>query len=198
MNADQSGSKQKWDERYGADDYVAPTEPAVFLVEKTTELTPGRALCLAAGSGRNAVFLASLGFEVTAVDVSPVGLQWCAQLAADRGVRLELVTADLNGYDMGCDRYDLLTIIHYHDPALFAGAQDAVKTGGHLLLQTFSVDHTGRDWGPRDPAHLARGADLLAAFAGWRLRHFEDGEVAAPEHGAGKSAAMVRLFAQKV
>lgn len=152
MNANQSGSKEKWDERYGADDYVAPAEPAPFLVEKTASLAPGRALCLAAGSGRNAVFLASQGFEVTAVDISPVGLRWCERLAAD-----------LDGYDMGRDSYDLVTIINYYDPALFPPARDAVKTGGHLLFQTFSVDHTGRDWGPRDAVHLARGADLLAA-----------------------------------
>ena len=68
------GSMQKWDARYGAHDYVTPTEPVPFLVEKCADLVPGRALCLAAGSGRNAVFLASIGFEVTAVDISGVGL----------------------------------------------------------------------------------------------------------------------------
>ena len=191
------GSMQKWDARYGAHDYVTPREPAPFLVERCADLVPGRALCLAAGSGRNAVFLASIGFEVTAVDISSVGLGRCEKLAAERQVQVELVVADLQEYEMGHEEYDLICIIHYHNPLLFPRVREAVKQGGHVLFQTFSIDHVGRDWGPRDPVHLARGADLLVAFASWRTRFFEDGEVQHPDQGEGRSAAMVRLFAQK-
>lgn len=84
-----------WDERYDGADYVYGTEPNEFLVSQIGQLPPGRVLCLAEGEGRNAVFLAEHGFAVTAVDQSAVGLAKAERLAAQRGVHIETVVADL-------------------------------------------------------------------------------------------------------
>ena len=190
-------AKQKWNDRYGAPDYEPDDDPVPFLIEVTERLTVGRALCLAAGCGRNAVFLAGRGFHVTAVDISERGLALCGRSARDRGVEVESVVADLNNYDMGRNAYDLITMLYYHEEGLYPGIRAALRPGGHFLFQTFSRDQLKRDWGPRDLDHLADGSRLLDAFGSWRIRHYEDSQIPAPEQGEGKTAAIVRLLAEK-
>ena len=87
-----------WDERYQGEDFVYGTEPNDFLRSQIDNLLPGRILCLAEGEGRNAVFLAEQGFTVTGVDQSSVGLAKAERLAAQRGVRIETLVADLAGF----------------------------------------------------------------------------------------------------
>ena len=84
-------AREKWDARYGADGYEPNEEPVPFLRERVGDLGSGSALCLAAGTGRNAVFLAERGFAVTAVDISPRGLAWACALAQRRGVEIDIV-----------------------------------------------------------------------------------------------------------
>jgi hypothetical protein len=87
-----------WDQRYSAEGYVYGTEPNGFLVAKADLLPAGAILCLGEGEGRNAVWLATQGYEVTAVDASGVGLHKARGLAAERGVRITTVHADLAAF----------------------------------------------------------------------------------------------------
>lgn len=82
-------AREKWQARYGAADYEADTEAETFLRERAVQWKKGEALCLAAGAGRNAVFLAECGFAVTAVDISAHGLAHCRRLARARGVEVQ-------------------------------------------------------------------------------------------------------------
>lgn len=75
-----------WDERYSDPDYVYGTEPNTFLVSVSGHIPRGQVLCLCEGEGRNGVYLAQEGCEVTAVDASAVGMQKAQQLAAERGL----------------------------------------------------------------------------------------------------------------
>ena len=84
-------------------------EPTAFLKEKLPLLTKGKALVLAMGEGRNAVYLAENGFEVTGVDISEVGIEKCERLAEERGVVVNSIVADLTDYDMGREQYNLIT-----------------------------------------------------------------------------------------
>ena len=190
-------ARLKWDSRYADPGYEVPREPLLFLEQRARLLEPGRALCLAAGSGRNALHLAALGFDVTAMDISPVGLGVCELQAKERCLQIELVVADLCNYEPEGDAYDLITMLHYNDPSLFPAIRRSVRKGGHFLFETFSVDHKGHGWGPSDPAHLAQPGDLLDAFASWRLRYFEDGDEDAPDRAPDAKAAIVRLGAQR-
>ena len=158
-------ARAKWEARYGAEDYAPDQEPVPFLCERVDTLPVGRALCLAAGSGRNAVFLAERGFAVTAVE------------------------ADLLSWDFGEGEYDLVTDFYYYEQALFPAIGRALKPGGHFVFQTFSVDQALRSTGPRNRAFMVESHELLAAFAGWRIRYFEDGVV--------EDQAVVRIVAQK-
>lgn len=191
---DQQAIKHKWDVRYAVEEPDDP-EPIPFVREVSASLQPCRALCLAAGSGRNAVFLAQQGFEVTAIDISPVGLGCCAALAHSRGVEVELIEADLLTYPF-VDQFGLVTMVYYNEPSLFPKLQDAVKPGGSFLFQTYSVHHANQDWGPSNPAFLADPKAVMEAFKHWRIRRFEDGDFQVA--GADlRTESIVRLLAQK-
>jgi 2-polyprenyl-3-methyl-5-hydroxy-6-metoxy-1,4-benzoquinol methylase len=94
-------TQNQWDERYRRVEYIYGKEPVRFLKKQVSTLGTGKALCLAAGEGRNAVFLAQQGFEVVAGDISSEGLKKCALLAQERDVEVKTEMADLATYDMG-------------------------------------------------------------------------------------------------
>lgn len=197
MNVEESSPGAKWEARYAAPDYQPDTDPEPFLVEKCGQMDPGRALCLAAGSGRNAVYLAERGWEVTAVDISARGLAWCRELVAHREVRLTIVQADLLNFDMGEENYDLITSFYYYQPELFPRVKGALRVGGQFILQTFSIDQGRFGGGPRNPAHLVEPNALLRAFDDFRVRHYEDVVSERLVRGGRQPAALVRLLAEK-
>ena len=94
-------TKARWDERYDRDMYIYGKEPAAFLIQKMDELKKGKVLVLAMGEGRNAVYLAQNGFDVTGVDISEVAIEKCNRLAKERNTTVNAVVADLTDYDMG-------------------------------------------------------------------------------------------------
>jgi SAM-dependent methyltransferase len=149
-----------WDDRYSSEDYLYGVEPNDFLVEQVAGIGPGRALCIAEGEGRNAVFLAGLGFEVTAVDQSVEGGRKTLALAAERGVEVEVVTCDLAEYDLGADRWDLIVSIFAHLPPavrtdVFMRLPRALAPGGTLILEAYRPEQASRDTGgPPDPERL--------------------------------------------
>jgi tellurite methyltransferase len=197
MSAEESSPREKWETRYAASDYQPDTDPQPFLVEKCGHTHPGRALCLAAGGGRNAVYLAERGWEVTAVDISTRGLAWCRELAACQKVRLNTLQADLLDFDMSEECYDLITSFYYYQPELFPRVKDALRPGGQFILETFSIDQIRCDGGPRNPAHLVAPNALLRSFADFRIRHYEDVVGERSVRGECQPAALVRLLAEK-
>jgi len=149
-----------WDGRYSSEDYLYGIEPNDFLTEQVAAIEPGRTLCIAEGEGRNAVYLAGLGFEVTAVDQSAEGGRKTLALAAERGVTVEVVTTDLATYDLGSDRWDLIVSIFAHLPPevrtdVFMRLPRALTPGGTLILEAYLPGQAERDTGgPPDPSRL--------------------------------------------
>ena len=164
-----------WDERYRGTELVWKAEPKRFVEQELAGLEPaGRAVDLAAGEGRNAVWLAERGWEVDAVDFSAVALEKAARLAADRGVRLRTVRADLMAWAPPEATYGLALIAYLHLPwdqmtRLLGQAAHAVRAGGTLLL----VGHDAANpehghGGPQDPRVLYTAeqvADLWRPYA---------------------------------
>jgi len=112
--------QQFWDQRYAVPGFVYGTEPNSFLVEHSRHVPAGgRVLCLADGEGRNGVWLARQGFDVTSVDVSPQGVDKVRRLAAQAGVALSAEVADVTTLDMGLARWDAIVSIFLHLPARF-------------------------------------------------------------------------------
>lgn len=131
-----------WDERYGADDYAYGTEPNGFLASVAERIPKGKVLCLAEGEGRNAVYLASLGYEVTAVDSSAVGMAKANKLAKERGVQIKTIVADLAQFDIERESWDGIVSIFCHVPPairepLHRKVVAGLKHGGVLVLEAY-------------------------------------------------------------
>lgn len=145
-----------WNERYREAGFAYGTEPNEFLVENAERYLPpgGEVLCLAEGEGRNAVYLATLGFRVTGVDGSSVGLEKARDLAARRGVSIDTVVADLADYDLGRARWDGVVSIWCHLPPplrrrVHGAVADALRPGGVLLLEAYTPEQlTFKTGGP--------------------------------------------------
>ena len=199
-NADeQQTAGEVWDKRFSVDRYLYGTEPVAFLEGNIHRLPKGKALCLAAGEGRNAVWLAGQGYDVTAMDASPKGLEKALALASERGVTIRTEVGDLqHGYDMGESEYDLITDFYYHDTAMLPAVMRALKPGGVFVLQNFSIDQleTNR-FGPKNPDYLVKPNELLQHFGGYRILHYEDTVVELDEGMHQGPGAVVRLIVVK-
>lgn len=102
-----------WDARYAGEDLLWRADPNQFLVDEAGDLAPGRVLDVACGEGRNAIWLAGRGWQATGVDFSAVGLAKAARLAAERGVAVKWIEADLTEWSPPLEAFDLaeLTIV---------------------------------------------------------------------------------------
>jgi SAM-dependent methyltransferase len=160
-----------WDERYAASELVWSREPNGFVAAELADLPPGTAVDLAAGEGRNAIWLASRGWSATAVDFSRVALDKGARLAADAGVDVTWVCADATTWQPD-EPVDLVVVAYLQVPEAdrrraVRGAVSMLRTGGTFLLvahdSTNLAEGTG---GPQDPAVLMTAEDVLADLAG--------------------------------
>jgi SAM-dependent methyltransferase len=196
----------KWDQRYSEPDYVYGTAANDFLVQSLPLLPPnGSVLCLAEGEGRNAVFLAERGYQVTAVDSSAVGLAKAQALAGERQVTITTCVADLADYQLPPDSFDLIVAIFCHllpplRRQVLAQVEPSLRRGGVFLLEGYTPKQleygTG---GPPDPALLMRLDELRRELAPLRLRH---GVELVREVREGKlhtgEGAVVQVIADKV
>jgi SAM-dependent methyltransferase len=194
-----------WDERYATADYIFGTEPAAFLVRAAPLIPPAsRVLCLAEGEGRNGVFLAGLGHDVTGIDLSAVGLAKAERLAAARGVRLTLRQADVMAWEGADGPWDAVVAIfvHFHLPErarLAAACGRGLRAGGLLLYHGYGPGQLALGTGgPKDPAMLATAAEMAAAFPGWpRLLARDHEEVLAEgTRHVGRSALVDLVLAR--
>jgi SAM-dependent methyltransferase len=186
-----------WDERHAAREPIESPEPDPTLVDEIGALRPGRALDLGAGDGRNAIWLASHGWQVTAVDFSQVALDRGRALATTRGVRVEWQLADLLEWSPGVGRFDLVTLFFIHLPPherrnVYARAAAAVAPGGTLLI--VAHDRTNLEHGvggPQDPDVLFAPDEVAAELAGFRVDRADVARRGAPD-GGGPLDAIVR------
>jgi SAM-dependent methyltransferase len=149
-----------WDERYSGGEFQFGQEPNRYLESLRAWIAPGmRALSLGDGEGRNGVWLAAQGLEVTALDWSAVGMAKAAQLAEARGVRLRTLVADAAAWDYPEAGFDLVAWIYLHLPpadraAAAAGVLRALAPGGLLALECFTPAQQGRRSGGPKMAEL--------------------------------------------
>lgn len=130
---------KRWDEKYRAPRFEASFSPEPLLVRHRGLLgRAGRALDVACGTGRNALYLARLGFDVTAVDGSVAGLDIAAEQARKTGVQVDFVAADLDDYALPPAHFALIVVVSYLDRNLFASLRSALRPGGVLVYQTFN------------------------------------------------------------
>ena len=167
--------REEWNRRYAGTELLWTARPNRFLVGEADDLRPGRALDLACGEGRNAVWLAEQGWRVTGVDFSDVALAKARELAAARGVEADWVQADLLDYRPERRAYDLVLLFYLQLPAdqrreIVRAAADAVAAGGTLLVvahDSSNLEHG--HGGPKEAAVLYTAADVVSDLDGSRL-----------------------------
>ncbi len=170
--------KEFWNDRFSADGYAYGTRPSRLLMAWAPELSKDdiqTALVPASGEGRDAVYLASLGLEVTAVDISSSGLEKTAQLAEQHGVSLSMVEADLFDWDWPVETFDVVAGMFAHMPSkvrrdFHAHWTNALKPGGRVLIEGFTkeqIDYQAKyqSGGPPDVDMLYARDDIRADFS---------------------------------
>lgn len=197
---------ERWNQRFSAPDYIFGTGPNAFLAAHAELLRRGqRALCVADGEGRNSVWLAEQGLEVSAFDFSPVGVAKARRLAAERGVEVAYEVATVYDWAWPQARFDVVAAIfvQFADPAmrsfLFERIVRALKAGGLLLLEGYTPKQLEyRTGGPSRVENLYTQQMLREAFRELEileLREYEAELVEGASH-AGRSA-LVDLVARK-
>ena len=161
-----------WNNRYARDDFVYGTEPNDFVASVAARIPPGPVLCLAEGEGRNAVFLAARGHAVTAVDQSDVALGKAQKLAAERGVRIETIVADLAAYRIAPGSWAgiVATWAHLAPPLrrrVHAQTAAGLRPGGVFVLEAYTPAQLAYDTGgPRSVELLMTAVQLRDELAG--------------------------------
>jgi SAM-dependent methyltransferase len=164
-----------WDQRYANKDYVYGTKPNDFLRCQVALLPKGKILCLADGEGRNSVYLASLGYDVTAVDSSKVGLDKAQQLAEDNGVKITTLVADLADYDLGLEKWQGIVSIFCHLPPplrlqLHSDVYPALAKGGVFILEAYTPKQLEfKTGGPPNAALMMQSVELAIELSPLQL-----------------------------
>ncbi len=204
--ADFDDARAFWDARFAAPEYIFGTEPNQFLVREASRLAPGaKVLDVACGEGRNAVWLAGLGCQVTGFDVSPLALDKARRLAATKQVQVEWLQADVRTWEWAPAAFDAVAciFIQFASPAerarLFAGFRETLRPGGLVLLQGYTPKQLEyRTGGPGELSHLYTEGMLREAFDGWdilQLREYEADLAEGTKH-VGRSA-LIELVARR-
>jgi len=174
-----------WDERFREGDYPQAPEPSPVLRAYVETLPAGRALDVATGTGRNAVFLADAGYEVEGIDQSAEGLRITRERAADRGVadRLSLTRADAREFDYPEAEYDLVTISFFRTLDRLNDIKAALKPGGILFYQ-HHVRSPAATVGPSGSRNRFRANELVHACLDLTILHYEASTERTEDDGA--------------
>jgi len=155
----------RWNERYAESFEPFPDAPAPWLVEHGDLLTgPGRALDVACGDGRNALYLARRGYTVDAIDASSVAIGALRSAARERDLAIRPRVVDLEREPLPDGPYDVIVTLNFLRRDLFGALQEALAPGGLLLYETLGQAHVAQLGRSFNPAYLLEDGELLRAF----------------------------------
>jgi len=187
--------KRRWDERFGSKEFALGKEPNPFLKKHIHLLPKGKALDMATGEGRNAVFLAQNGFEVDAVDISEKGLKKTRKLAREKGVKVNALLVDLDHYEIERDRYNLIANFYFLKRRLIPRIRKGLKNGGRVIFETYLLEHrTLASGGPKQAKYFLKPNELLGLFKNFRILFYREGIF----REGGRRKAVASLIAQKI
>lgn len=150
-------------------------QPARFLVDHVDLLPVGKVLDIAMGSGRNAVYLASRGFEVEGIDISEAAVQNACRLAKERNTTIETQVADLEqNYRIPPNYYDVIICFNYLQRSLIPQIRAGLRAGGVVVYETFIIDQI-KFGKPRNPDFLLEYNELLKMFCNFRCLRYREG-----------------------
>ena len=164
---------QDWNKKQREDD--GPLKPpAIFLADHLPKLPGGRALDIACGDGRNAIFLAQKGYDVDAVDSSGAAIERGERMAAKARAAVNFIHADLEEFKIAPQSYDLIVNFYYLQRTIIPGIKNGLKKNGVILFETYTVEQ--RVIGPpNNPDYLLCPNELLKLFDGLHVVFYREG-----------------------
>ena len=165
--------KEKWNSKYASHEHLTEKKPVEWLKDHADMLNgKGLALDIASGEGRNAVFVAEKGYQTVAVDISAVGLEKARCLADEKGVTIETCVADLDKWEIKQNAFDLIICFNFLDRRIFPAIKNALKPGGLIFYETFTVDYLKysnfkREW-------VLEHNELLDTFKELRILNYRE------------------------
>ncbi|WP_138006885.1 class I SAM-dependent methyltransferase [Halalkalirubrum salinum] len=185
-----------WDRRFRTGEYPQDPDPSGILVQFIDAVPDGRAIDIATGTGRNAVFLADCGYTVDAIDQSQDGLRITANRAAARDVddRLNAIQADISTYEFPRETYEFATISFYRAVDRFPDIKDALVPGGYLFVEHHLRSTEATPSGPSTDRYRFAANELLHANLDLTVLHYDE---AIEARNTDKRRATARLVARK-
>lgn len=188
------GERKYYDGVYSGKEEMFSRAPNGFMVRTISGRKPGRALDVAMGQGRNALWLASHGWTVTGFDISPVAIEEARKEAARRGLRIEAIVSPYEEFDWGREKWDLIVFSYFFPQSVLAKVWESLKPGGVILVEGFHID-TAR---VRPVGGGYHNNELLQVLKEYRVLVYEDVQDR-QEWGLpyGETNRLVRVLAQK-
>jgi|TARA_B100000959_G_scaffold77502_1_gene82327 2-polyprenyl-3-methyl-5-hydroxy-6-metoxy-1,4-benzoquinol methylase len=171
--------QSRWDKHYDIEGFLFGSKPIRFLKDNIHLLPKGRALDLAMGEGRNGVYMATQGFDVLGLDISPVGLNKAHQLAEHHKVKIETRVVDLENYQLEKNAYDVIICTYYMQRDLFDQMKESLKPGGMALVETYNIDYLR--YARFSRKYLLENNELLKIFKDFKIiryQAYDDGKEA--------------------
>lgn len=178
----------RWDERYATDEFAYGVTPNIYLKEELQKLKVGTILFPAEGEGRNAIFAAKMGFNVTAFDISKEGKNKALKLANDSKVQIEYHVGELQTLGFKDEQFDAIALIFAHFPADIKSSihkllDKYLKKGGTLIFEAFSKSHleyvlkNEKVGGPKDIESLFSIDEIKSDFSNYKVLNLEEKEI---------------------
>lgn len=162
--------KDFWNERYSLPEYVYGKEPNQFFRQEIDKLPAGHLLLPAEGEGRNAVYAAARGWQITAFDYSDAAMQKAMDLAKEKSVKINYIVSDFHTVSLPADHFDGLAVIFAHTPdwkSVYPQLFSLLKPGGTLILEIFNKKQmTKTSGGPKNPDMLLNAEELSGLLNG--------------------------------
>lgn len=186
----------RWDKQHAQSH--ASAAPAGFLreiLESTTWSLPrGRALDLACGKGRNSIYLAECGFKIVAMDISSVALAEGQRRAAAKQLSIDWRQADLEDVQFDQAGFDLIVNFNYLQRSLIPQIRRAVRSGGHIIFETYLIDQTAIGY-PKNPDYLLRHNELLEHFRDFRVLYYREGRFSEGDEASYRAGILAQRIA---
>lgn len=177
-NSEDSSDKDRWNKKYSGKSFHMGTHPISFLQDNLPLLPKGKVLDLAMGEGRNGVFLAKNGFDVTGVDISDIGLKKAQELAKKNKTSIKTIVADLTSYRLEENAYDVIILSYYLQRDLFPQIKKSLKKDGVVVIESYNEDYAkynpkfNKEWMLKRNELVEQFSDLFIL----RFQNVDDGK----------------------
>ena len=196
--------KEKWNARYNSDEYFFGKEPNEFLKDEIKKITPGKAMFIGDGEGRNSVYTARLGWEVEAIDISDVAKRKAEKLADEYEVKINYIVDDAIKYDYSNQKYDAVIIIYFHvekdqrkefDQKII----NSMKPNGKIILLVYEEEHLKNcNGGPSDPDLLYSLSDIAENFIDLKFHTFAKEHISRIKMGRKQDSTVIKFVGTKI